>query len=186
MQDNNDFKGIYAVKVSSTEDQWLHDTQLVSISDVGFIVKETENDILVFANSILTANPLTRVKINLISSNNQSVYTMETDADGVAKFTDIKTKAPKFNVQMLTARHEKDFTFLLFNQNKVETSRYEVGGMRENPSGYQAFIYGDRDIYRPGETVYLNTLIRNPQWKTVGDMPVKLKVLLPNGKEFMT
>ncbi|MDO1449050.1 alpha-2-macroglobulin [Rhodocytophaga aerolata] len=180
----NAFKGIYAVKVSSTEDQWLYSTKLVSISDMGFMVKETGNEIHVFANSILTANPLAGVSVNLISSNNQSVYTAETDADGVARFTDLQTKAPDFNIQMITARQGDDFTYLLFNQNKVETSRYEVGGMRENPSGYQAFIYGERDIYRPGETVNLNTVIRNAQWKTVGDMPVKLKVLQPNGKEF--
>jgi alpha-2-macroglobulin len=182
----NTFKGMYAVKVASTEDQWLYATKLVSVSDMGFMVKETGDEIHVFANSILTANPLAGVSVNLVSSNNQSVYTAETDADGVARFTEISKKAPGFSIQMITARQGEDFTYMLFSQNKVETSRYEVGGMRDNPSGYQAFIYGERDIYRPGETVNLNTVIRNAHWKTVGDMPVKLKVLQPNGKEFTT
>jgi uncharacterized protein YfaS (alpha-2-macroglobulin family) len=54
----------------------------------------------------------------------------------------------------------------------------------KTPSGYQAFLYGDRDIYRPGETVYLNAVVRNAKWETAGEFPVKVKVVSPNGKEF--
>jgi hypothetical protein len=180
----NDFRGIYIVKVTSEDEQYLNATQLVSISDIGFMVKETENEVLVFANSILSAQPMAGVDVNLISTNNQNIYTAQTDADGVAKFPELKKKAPNFQVTMITGRQGADFNYLLFNQTRIETSRYEVGGMRDNPSGYQAFLYGDRDIYRPGETVYLNTVVRNAQWKTVDELPLKLKVLLPSGKEF--
>jgi uncharacterized protein YfaS (alpha-2-macroglobulin family) len=67
---------------------------------------------------------------------------------------------------------------------QVETSRFEVEGKRNNVSGFEAFMYGDRDIYRPGETIQLNTIIRTNQWKSVGKIPVKLRILMPNGKEW--
>lgn len=186
LKELNDYKGVYIVKVTSTEDQYLKASKLVSVSDVGLIARETDNEIVVFANSILTAKPLTGVKLSLISSNNQNIYQAETDGDGVAKFTDIKTKAPNFRVQMITARHGGDFNYLHLGQTRVETSRAEVGGVRDNPSGYQAFIYGDRDIYRPGETMHLNTIVRDGAWKTMPNVPVKVKIVLPNGKEFST
>ncbi|MBC7920824.1 MAG: alpha-2-macroglobulin family protein, partial [Ferruginibacter sp.] len=185
----NDLPGVYVVKVSSTEDQYLKASKLVSVSDIGLIVRETENDVVVFANSVLSAKPLPGVKVSLISSNNQNIHQAETDAEGIAKFADLRTKAPGFRVQMVTARRgEKggDFNYLHFNQTKVETARAEVGGLRENPSGYQAFLYGDRDIYRPGETVHLHTIVRDGTWQPIPKAPMKLKITLPDGKEFTT
>ena len=182
----DDFKGIYIVKVRSDDEQYMQATQLVSISDIGFMVKETPEEVYVFANSILTAQPMAGVKVNLISTNNQTLATADTDGEGVAKFTDVRKKFPRFSVGMVTGTADKDFNYLLLSQNSVETSRYEVGGIRENLSGYQAFIYGDRNIYRPGETVNLNTIVRDGKWKSAGAIPVKIKILLPNGKEFST
>ncbi|MES2731654.1 MAG: alpha-2-macroglobulin [Bacteroidota bacterium] len=189
LQSLNDFQGIYVVKVSSTEDQYIKASKLVSISDIGLIVRETENDVVVFANSILTAKALSGIKVSLISSNNQNIYQAETDGDGIATFADIRTKAPNFRVQMVTARHGDkagDFNYLHFDQTRVETSRAEVGGLHENPSGYQAFLYGDRNIYRPGETMYLHAIVRDGQWKSIEKVPMKLKIVLPDGKEFTT
>jgi hypothetical protein len=185
-RDINQFKGMYALKVSSTDESYVNATKTLSVSDIGLLVKATDNEIEVFANSIISAEPLSGVTVSLVSSNNQSVYTAETDSKGVAKFSNIKEKAPKFKIAMVSAKTKDDFNFMIFNENRVETSRYEVGGIRENVSGYQAFLYNDRDIYRPGETMYLNTVIRDAKWKTVGEIPVKVKIIAPNGKEFST
>jgi uncharacterized protein YfaS (alpha-2-macroglobulin family) len=189
LQQLNDFQGIYVVKVSSTEDRYLKASKMVSVSDIGLIVRETENEVVVFANSILNAKPLKGVKVSLISTNNQNIYQADTDGEGIARFTDIRTKAPNFRVQMVTAQKADkggDFNYLHFAQTQIETSRAEVGGLRDNPTGYQAYLYGDRDIYRPGETMHLHTIVRNGQWKPIDRMPMKLKIVLPDGKEFTT
>ncbi|MCU0353049.1 MAG: alpha-2-macroglobulin family protein [Cytophagales bacterium] len=180
------FKGIYVVKVKSDDENYLQATQLVSISDIGFMVKQTADETFVFANSILTAQPMAGVKINVVSTNNQILVGGQTDGDGVAKFTGLAKKYAKFSVGMITGTADNDFNYLLFSQTGVGTSRYEVGGIRENAAGYQAFIYGDRNIYRPGETVNLNTVVRDGQWRSVSKLPVKVKILLPSGKEFTT
>eukprot|EP01031_Cornospumella_fuschlensis_P046817 gene46817-57325_t len=70
--------------------------------------------------------------------------------------------------------------------SQVETSRFDVEGKRDNTSGFEAFLYGDRDIYRPGETINMNTVIRKQNWESVGEIPVKIRLLLPNGREFKT
>ena len=69
---------------------------------------------------------------------------------------------------------------------KVETSRFEVAGKSDNVSGFDAFIYGDRNIYRPGETIHINTIVRRQTWQSVGEVPVLIKVLMPNGREYRT
>src|SRR5690606_28458394 len=45
------------------------------------------------------------------------------------------------------------------------------------------FVYAERDIYRPGERINFSVIIRDRQWMNPGDLPVKLKFLMPNGKE---
>ncbi|HSZ25365.1 MAG TPA: MG2 domain-containing protein, partial [Cytophagaceae bacterium] len=183
-QDINSLKGLYVLTVSSEEDQWVKASKIVSISDIGLIVKESEDDIYVFANSILTTEKLGGIEVNLISSNNQSVYKATTDGEGVAKFLDVKKKAPGFKINMVTCKKGDDFNYALFEETSVETSQYDIGGAYNNSSGYEAFIYGEREIYRPGDTIHVNSVVRNREWKPLKEVPVKVKLILPNGKEF--
>lgn len=182
--DNSGYKGMYVVKVMSTDRQWLQDSRLISVSDIGLLAKETEKEVLVFANSIKDVSPLSGVEIKLISHNNQDVLSATTDRDGVVRFDKAKAALPKFRLAMITARSGSDFNAMVFQGTKVETSRYDVGGAWENATGLQAFLYGERNMYRPGETIHLNTVVRNEQWQPVPDIPIKLKLLLPNGKVY--
>jgi len=181
-----DFKGCYAVVVGSTEALYQKAFKLVSISDVGLIAKENSEEISVFANSILDTKPLKDVNINILSSNNQILATQKTDADGVVKIADLKKKYPDFKIRMITASTADDFTFLDFDRSKVENSRYELGGLRSNEAAYQAFVHLERDLYRPNEQVHFSVVVRNDQWKAEAKMPLKAKIILPNGKEFTT
>jgi alpha-2-macroglobulin len=184
LKDVNAFKGIYVVTISSQEKQWIKASKIISISDIGLIVKETGDDVYVFANSILTTEKLSGVEVNLISSNNQTVYKVTTDGDGLAKFPDIKKKAPGFYIKMITCQSGEDFNYMHFDETRVETSQFDVGGAYNNSSGYEAFIYGEREIYRPGDTMHMNTIVRDRTWLPLKNAPVKVKLILPNGKEF--
>ncbi len=190
-----DYKGIYVLVVHSATDQWKRAAKVVAFSDIGLMARQTDNDIWVFANSILTAQPLKDVEVKLVSNNNQEIYTAKTDGDGVAKFENLKKKTAGFTVTMITAQQatnaNNDFTYMHFNQAAINMSRFETGGIRftadeyQNKVGqYQAFIYGDRELYRPDETVFLKTILRDKTFNPVPFIPIKLRVLLPDGKEF--
>ncbi|HEX8657700.1 MAG TPA: MG2 domain-containing protein, partial [Hymenobacter sp.] len=139
---------------------------------------------LVFANSIRTAQPLSGVTVNLVSSNNQVIGTMTTDEAGVAAF-DSAASMKRFRLGMVTAVKDADFTFLDLGRSRVETSRFEVGGLTSNAARYQAFLYGDRNLYRPGDTVRTNTVVRTEDWQVPpSNLPVKIRLLLPTGKEY--
>ncbi|WP_158546174.1 alpha-2-macroglobulin family protein [Adhaeribacter pallidiroseus] len=181
---DSEFKGLYVLTVTSTEQKWLRDSKIIAVSDIGLIAKQGKNDVMVFVNSIREAKELSGVEIRFISTNNQVIYKGTTDQDGVVRFADIDKQAPDFRVGLITARLGADFTYLPYSQTQVNTSRFEVGGKRLNDIPYDAFIYGDRDLYRPGDVIHLNTVVRTPDWKTVAGLPIKLKLLLPNGKEY--
>ncbi|NEM97922.1 alpha-2-macroglobulin family protein [Pontibacter burrus] len=181
---DSQFKGLYVITVTSTEKSWLKDSKIVSVSDIGLIAKQGKNDVVVFANSIRDATTLPGVEIRFISTNNQVIHKATTDKDGVARFSNIDKVAPDFKMGLITARLEHDFNYMPYSQTQVNTSRFDVGGKRLGQLEYEAYIYGDRDLYRPGDTVHVNTIIRTTNWETIAGLPVKLKLLLPNGKEY--
>src|SRR5450432_473768 len=87
---------------------------------------------------------------------------------------------------MIIAKTSDDFNYLPFSTTRVNTSRFDVGGKTLNMTGLDAFIYPERDIYRPGEKINYSAIVRDYTWKSPGEIPMKLKFLFPNGKEFKT
>jgi uncharacterized protein YfaS (alpha-2-macroglobulin family) len=181
-----EFKGIYHVAIRSAKDYWVRDSRFVSLSDIGLIAKQGKEKILVFANSIKTAAAQAGVAVQAYGANNQLLGMGTTGADGVAEIAYSRKEFAGFRPAMIIAKTADDFNYLPFNTTRVNTSRFEVGGRRSNPSGLDAFIYPERDIYRPGERVNFSVIVRDRQWKSPGELPLLLKFLLPNGKQLTT
>ncbi|MBN1250877.1 MAG: alpha-2-macroglobulin family protein [Bacteroidales bacterium] len=179
-------EGLYVVEVYSKNDYWLKARKIISISDIGLITKKGKNNIVVFANSIKTAKPLSNVNIEFTGKNNQLIGSVLTNNDGFAIFNLSNKLADGFEPALITAKYGKDFNYLPLNRTNISTSRFDISGRYENLAGYDAFIYGDRDIYRPGETIHLSTIIRDEKWNLPGEIPVLVKLLAPNGKAFTT
>jgi len=152
-------KGLYVVRVQDTERQWLRQDKLVALTDLGLIAKQgVGGSAVVFLNSLRTARPVGGATVRFISTNNQL---------------------------MGTATSGSEFSFINLKNSQVETSRFEVGGLTSNAAHYQAFLYGDRDLYRPGDTIYTNTVVRAETWATPpAGLPVKVRLLLPTGQEY--
>ncbi|HEY8396658.1 MAG TPA: MG2 domain-containing protein, partial [Flavihumibacter sp.] len=181
-----ELKGAYHIKVRSTKDYWISDSRMFSLSDIGLIVKEGSDKLMVFANSIKTTNPLSGVNVVAYGANNQVLGMGSTNSEGVAEISYSRKEAAGFKPAMMIAKSAGDFNYLLFNNSRVNTSRFEVGGKRLNATGLDAYVYLERGIYRPGETVNFAAIVRDYSWKVVPDLPVKWKVLFPTGKEMKT
>ncbi|HKH63148.1 MAG TPA: MG2 domain-containing protein, partial [Flavitalea sp.] len=178
-----DFKGIYHIKVRSAQDYWISDSRFISKSDIGLIAKEGRDKIFVFANSLKTTAAIDGVNMIVYGNNNQVLGMGTTNADGVAEINYTRKDFSGFRPAMIIAKTAEDFNYLPFNSTKVNTSRFEVSGKRSNSTGLDAFVYAERDIYRPGEKVNFSVILRDKLWKSPGELPVKMKFLLPNGKE---
>lgn len=181
-----DFKGIYHIRVSSAKDYWVSDSRFISLSDIGLMAREGQGRVYVFANSLKTAEPVNGVNVVAYGSNNQLLGMATTNNQGMAEMTCIRKEFAGFRPAMVVARTAGDFNYLPFSSTKVNTSRFEVSGKRSNPTGFDAFIYAERDIYRPGEKVNFSVILRNGAWQPPGEIPLKFKFLLPNGKELKT
>ncbi len=181
-----DYNGIYVITVASKQHYWIQESKVLSISDIGLIVKQEKDNIYVFTNSIKDATNLKDVNVSFYSTNNQKLYSATTDGSGVAVFNNISDHSPGFSVGMITAKKNDEFSFVWLDNSLIETSRFNVGGRTQNNSGLNAMIYAERNLYRPGETMHVSTVIRDEKWNEPGEIPVKFKLIMPNGKEFAT
>ena len=178
-----DFKGIYHILIRSTKDYWVKDSRFLSLSDIGIIAKEGVQNLVVFANSIQTSSPIKGVNMTAYGSNNQILGMATTDDQGVATIKYQRREFAGFKPAMIIAKTGDDFNYLPFSSTLINTSRFDVSGKILNATGLDAFIYPERDIYRPGETIHYSAIVRDYSWKSPGEIPVKLKFLFPNGKE---
>ena len=176
-----DYKGFYVVEIANPAEKWRTTAKLISISDLGIIIKRSKNELLVFVVSLESNKPESGVQISLISSNNQVVASQRTDGDGVAKFQPLQDVMKGFNLKLVTAEKGDDFNFLNLSDYRVEASRFDVGGKEDMQGMYDAFLYGDRNLYRPGETIYLSGIVRVLTQDLPKDMPVRIKVSNPRG-----
>ena len=177
------YKGIYVITARSNEDWWLQDSKLISLSDIGIIAKKSGNNVKVFLNKLSDASPIQGAEVSVISANNQILSSVKSDENGAADFPSFAEIEKEFTPVLIFVEYNDDFNYLDLNGALVETSRFDVGG-RIDPNGFSAFIYSERNLYRPGEKVNVSAIIRDSKINVVRDIPVELVIGAPNGKTF--
>jgi uncharacterized protein YfaS (alpha-2-macroglobulin family) len=166
----------------------VQDTRLILITDLGFIVKQSKDGSRdVFVQSIHTGLPLDGVRIEALGRNGQAVVAATTENGGrahLAKFANNwrREKTPL----MILAQKDSDFSFMPFNTNSraLELSRFDTGGIENEKSAQQlsAYLFSDRGIYRPGETMHLGMIARTADWKSsLTGLPVEVDITDPRG-----
>ncbi|MCS6809447.1 MAG: MG2 domain-containing protein, partial [Bacteroidota bacterium] len=177
-------KGLYVVRVVSTEHKWLRDSRLIAVSDIGLLAKLSTDALFVAVHSLKTTEPIPSAEIRVISRHNQVIAKGETNKEGIVTLSNLRPTTPGSSPAIIAATANGETTYLMLDNTKVETSRFDVGGIQDTPAGLQAYIYGERNIYRPGETVRFNVIVRDATWSPAAQQPIKIKIVLPTGKDY--
>lgn len=178
------FRGILQVVVYDDEERWRQDTKYVIVTDLGIVGKVGEDELTVWVNSLESLEPKVKTKVSLISKNNQTLATELTDSQGIARFKGIKKATAGFEPFIILAELDSDFAFVHFPSSQLSTTDFDVRGRRHLLDGYEAFVYLDRDIFRPGDQANIVALIRGANSVLPPDFPVKLEIRQPDGQIF--
>ncbi len=146
-------------------------------SELGIIVKEGRNHELTFAvTNLLTTQPEQNVELRLFNFQNQLMQTLTTDSKGFATAT--LSKKPF----LLVAQKGKQFGYLrLDDGSALSTSNFNVSG-QEITDGLKGFIYGERSVWRPGDTLFLNAIIEKEKAGLPKNYPVVFQLINPSGR----
>ncbi len=138
----------------------------------------------IFVRSISTARAMGGVELSLIAANNDILATAITNADGRARFERavVNGDYPLTPRMLMAYGPQEDFAALDLDRAALDLSDRDVGG-RAAPSKADAFVYLDRGIYRPGETVHVSGLLRDDAGAAIEDRPLTITIRRPNGTE---
>ena len=135
--------------------------QWIVRTDIGLAFYETESSFHVIARSLATGGALTGVAVQLVAANNRVLAEDTTKAEGVATFPRRLTEGTRGNrLAVVLARTGDDFSFIDFGKDRLDLSKLSVYG-RKRPGKLDAFLYTDRGIYRPGNSLALTAIVRD-------------------------
>jgi uncharacterized protein YfaS (alpha-2-macroglobulin family) len=152
-------------------------TRWILITDLGVVAKRGNDDLLVWVSSFANLAGVDDANITLISDQNQVLAAGRTDDRGMWVLHELSkvTKGGKKHPFMLKVEKGNDFSFLIFGRTEVDISPFDVAGDTVKKDGYSAFVYGERDIYRPGETVEGLAVVRTAALEVPPAMPLIVK-----------
>ncbi|HEX4960239.1 MAG TPA: alpha-2-macroglobulin [Thermoanaerobaculia bacterium] len=180
--------GLYRVSVGKPDDYEAAQRWLL-LTDLGAVAKRGNGEFLVWVSSLKDLAAVGDAKVTLISDQNQTLASGRTDSSGLWRVKDkvLATGASgKAVPYMVTIEKGDDFSFLLLNEMSVDTTGLDVGGAEAVGSGYTAFLYGERDLYRPGETAHGLAIVRDGALHIPPSMPALLRHRDPQGRELGT
>lgn len=132
----------------------------------------------VVALNLQDAKPLSGVNVSAFSQQKQLLNSVTTDADGIADIAyDSRQGVPLF----IVGTQGDDVSYLrVARGEELSTSTFDVSG-EVVQSGIKCFLYGDRGVWRPGDTVHLTAMIQSQAADIPADHPVELELRTPVG-----
>ncbi len=191
--------GIYIIaaynqSMQAEEDDYYdqHAVQWVLVSDLGISTYWGTDGLTTIVRSIATAAPLAGVKLELVARNNAVLSVVTTDAQGIARIeagllagkggrTPVLLQAS--HVQTGENTQQSDYNILKLDGAAFDLSDRGSQG-RTVPSDMDVYVYSDRGVYRPGETVHVTTLLRNPSIQAHQDVPLTFRLNRPDQLQF--
>lgn len=171
--------GLYRVSVGQPDDYEAQQRWLL-LTDLGVVAKQAGNELWAWVSTLGSLSPVGGARVTLRSDQNQVLAEGSTDEAGLFRVTDgFKGRRP----YMVTVEKGDDFTFLLLDSMSIDTTGLDVGGAEAAGDGYTAFLYGERDLYRPGEVARGVAVVRDGGLAPPEPMPAILRWLDPQGRE---
>lgn len=158
--------------------------QWVVQSDLGLTSFRGEDGLVLSARSLATAKPVGNVRLSLIARNNEVLAEAASDSEGLVRFAPglLRGEGGMAPVMVMAYHTDGDFNFLDLRRAGFDLSDRGVAGRA--PAGpVDAFLYTERGIYRPGETVQLTALVRDSMANALAGRTLVVKLFRPDGKE---
>ena len=165
--------GVYlAVMRASGTYNYSQPATLFTLSDIGLSVHRYQNRLDVFTQALEGGKALDDVSLELLDSDGRVVGQGKTGQGGHAQLP-----LPK-KAEVLLAHQGQQTSLLRLNSAALDLAEFNIGGPQSHP--LQFFVFGPRDLYRPGETVLLNALLRDADGNAVKPQPVSVEVRRPD------
>ena len=145
------------VALDNNDRRRLGTEALIQLTDLGLIWKSADGQTCVFVFSHTTGRPVPRATVSLYSDENEPLATTTTDDSGLARL------AAPTNAVWVAAQLGDDIHALELKEHDLPLYRFDMARefSEDRLQNRQVLLFGDRDVYRPGETLQLKAIVRD-------------------------
>ena len=150
-------------------------TKVLISSNIGLSLKKASDGLHVYAADITRAEPVSGLPLTLYTYQNRELQTLQTDHDGHALLT-------AENGYYIKGVNPDGIAVIRLSHPAWETSGFDLSGVSRGQDGINPFIYTDRGVYRPGDTLHLSVIMRTDAATPPAKQPVVLRVYNPHNQ----
>jgi len=178
--------GLYALQIQPGDGTRAEAgaVQMILRTDLAPTIWRGQDGLTVQLRGYSDAKPRTGARLRLIAVNNDVLAEASTDDMGVVRFAAplMHGQGPLAPATLQAFGGDGDFAAVDLNLPAFDLTDRGVQGAA-HPGPLDAFIWFDRGIYRPGETVRVMALLRDDAG-VPADFPAQIRVKRPNGQVF--
>ncbi|HVN58490.1 MAG TPA: MG2 domain-containing protein [Bacteroidales bacterium] len=147
-------------------------------SNLGLMAKQGENNkLLVFVNDIRSTDPVGDAAVEALNLQMQPIGSGNTASDGTVTVT---CSGKPF---LLIVKKGNDRNYLkTTDYSSLSLSSFDVSGVKPE-KGIKTYIYGERDVWRPGDSIYLAVMIRDMNHELPEGHPVQFELVNPDDQK---
>jgi alpha-2-macroglobulin len=147
-------------------------------SDLGLVAKKGNDGSMLFSiNDLISTNPVSGASIQVFDFQHQLLGSTQTGSDGIARMDLGKKKA-----FLMIAQNGNQRGYLkLDDGSSISVSAFDVSGQMVQ-KGLKGFIYGERGVWRPGDTLFLGFILEDKQKTLPESHPVTFELVNSRGQ----
>lgn len=180
--DKNIKPGAYLVTVNPAGQIYKDiDTRIVFISNIGLQARLYPNSTLIIGNQFSNNAPLNGDAIlEIWRSNHRKLEKSAT----ICTFKDGLCEIPQRlkSSDVIVVKQHEDISILPLKEIALDLNEYPITGALSTND--VAYLYANRTLFRPGETITLNTLLRDRDGQLLPAQPLTIALINPQGKVY--
>ncbi len=146
-------------------------------SNLGVIAKYAGGDrVWVSVSDIISSDPVFNAELYVYSYQLKEIGYAKTGTDGMAE---IALSGKPF---VVVAKRGGSTSYLRITEGDQNSlSRFDVGG-KSLENGLKAFIYGERGVWRPGDTLHVTMILEDKENRIPDSHPTVMELYTPEGQ----
>ncbi len=147
-------------------------------SDLGLLAKrDADGRLHVVVSDLRTAKAIAGAEVDVLDPQLRDLGHLTTDGQGIAIL-----EAPVHTPFLVVARTGEQRGYLRVDDGAaLDLSAFDVGG-EARPQGLKGFLFGERGVWRPGDSLHLAFILHDREARLPADHPVVFELLDPHGR----
>jgi uncharacterized protein YfaS (alpha-2-macroglobulin family) len=158
---------VTAPEVDENSSYWQIQRNILIVADTNLVISEMPDEVHAWVTDLDTGQPVSGREVTLYDTSGKDVGTAVSDANGLVNFDDYQPAEEYDRGAVVITGTQGEPGFGVASSNWTgDLQPWNLGinyGYGGEPSFF-TYLYTDRPIYRPGDTVYFKGIMREPDF----------------------